>query len=983
MYASMAGARSRTAIGRTSTALGVAGTIAFGPVVTAALPVLAQEAARAALEPITIRVGANDGFTRIEFAGVVGSRSRVRREGQTVIVRIGSTAAPDVSRLKVDPPPGVEKVETRATLDATELVVTLAEGADARSGTADGAVWLNLYPAGVTAPQTTASAVPAGGAVPVVATTAGDRVTLTFTWGAPVGAAVFRRGEAVWIVFDAAARMDLSRARDLGPASDARWAMGPDYTALRVAAPEGLAVTANGQGNQWSVTLGGPPGAVSGVTVDRDDTSATTLVAQMAGATKAVWLTDPMVGDRFAAVTALAPGKGFGDRRRTVDLTLLPTAHGLAVETPTDDLSIRAEGDLVTLGRPGGLTLSPPSMALEAAAPVEAETPRKADFPALILADWADVGDEGFAARHRRLQDAAAEESIAASDNPRAPIGARLAYIRFLVGSGLGYEAIGVVNAMFAATPSLQGEPELRGLRGAARALIGRVEEATLDFAAGSLAGDPATKVWQGWLAAEQGDWAGARQAFAGGAAAIDQFPAEWKARFGAAHAMAALETGDLTAARALLAYSFSQDAPAADQLTARLVQARLFETEGQSERALAVYKAIARAPLDGIATPAKLGVIRIEMAKGTMTADVAAAQLEQLKWRWRGDATELSVIRTLGDLYLSQGRYREAMDTLKRAGNRMGNLPGATELQADLTNAFKALFLDGAADGLQPVQALALFYDFRELTPVGADGDEMVRRLARRLVDVDLLDQAAELLKYQVDNRLEGVAKAQVATTLATVLLMDRQPEPALQAIWNSRTTLLPSGLNAERRALEARALMELGRFDHALEVLGDDRSAEAQAVRADIFWKQEKWAEAAVLYEGRLGQRHTDTATALTPEEESRVIRAGVGYSLGRDAGALGRLSANYRPFLANARSGPAMRIALDGLDGMEGAASARDFAGLTASADTFTGWITQMKANLRERQAPQGSGGTRAAASPARPEAQAPAAARPAAG
>ncbi|MEQ7156604.1 hypothetical protein [Brevundimonas aurifodinae] len=947
----MAGARSRTAMGRTSTALGVAGTIALAPVLAAVGPVLAQEVG-AALDPVTIRVGANDGFTRIEFAGVVGSRSRIRREGQAVIVRIGSTAAPDVSRLKVDPPPGVEKVETRAAMDATELVVTLAEGADARSGMADGAVWLNLYPAGAATPQTTASAVPAGGAVPVVATTAQDRVTLDFTWGAPVGAAVFRRGEAVWIVFDTAARMDMSRARDLGPATDARWATGPDYTALRIAAPEGLAVTASGQGATWSVTLGGPPGSASGVTVDREDAGATTLVAQMAGATKTVWLTDPMVGDRFAAVTALAPGKGFGDRRRTVDLTLLPTAHGLAVETPTDDLSIRAEGDLVTLGRPGGLTLSPPSMALEAAAPVEAETPRKAEHPALILAEWAGVGDEGFTARHRRLQDAAAEESIAASDNPRAPIAARLAYVRFLVGSGLGYEAVGVVNAMFTQIPSLQGEPELRGLRGAARASIGRVEEATLDFASGALAGDPATKVWQGYLAAEQGDWAGARLAFAGGAEAIDKFPAEWRARFGAAHAMAALETGDLTAARALLAYSFSQEAPAADQLTARLVQARLFEIDGQSERALAVYKAIARAPLDGIATPAKLGVIKIEMAKGTMTADVAAGQLEQLKWRWRGDATELSVIRTLGDLYLSQGRYREAMDTLKRAGNRLANLPGAVELQADLTEAFKALFLDGAADGLQPVQALALFYDFRDLTPVGADGDEMVRRLARRLVDVDLLDQAAELLKYQVDNRLEGVAKAQVATTLATVLLMDRQPEPALQAIWSSRTTLLPSALNAERRALEARALMELGRHDHALETLADDRSPEAQAVRADIFWKQEKWGDAAALYEGRLGQRHADTATALTPDEESRVIRAGVGYSLARDAGALGRLSANYRPFLANARSGAAMRIALDGLDGMGGVASARDFGGLTASADTFAGWVAQMKTQLRER-------------------------------
>src|SRR6201999_4035733 len=95
-----------------------------------------------------------------------------------------------------------------------------------------------------------------------------------------------------------------------------------------------------------------------------------------------------------------------------------------------------------------------------------------------------------------------------------------------------------------------------------------------------------------------------------------------------------------------------------------------------------------------------------------------------------------------------------------------------------------RALFLDGRADGLEPVQAVALWYEFKDLTPVGADGDLMVRKLARRLVDVDLLDQAADLLKYQVDNRLDGVAKAQVATDLATLYIMDRKPEAAIEAL-------------------------------------------------------------------------------------------------------------------------------------------------------------------------------------------------------
>ena len=974
----MAGARSRASIARTSVALGAMGAVVLAPMAAAVAPAMAQEASRAA-DPVTIRIGANAGFTRVEFAGAVGSRARVRRDGQAVIVRIGSTAAPDVTRLKVDPPPGVAKVETRATQGGTELVLTLAEGADARSGSADGAVWLNLYAPGAAPTPAPASAVPAGGVVPVAVSASPERLTLSFAWAAPVGAAVFRRGEAVWIVFDTAARMDMPRVSGrtkagvagLGPASDARWAVGPTYTAIRIAAPEGLAVSAAGQGATWTVTIGGSAGAVTGVDVDRNDAGPPALVARMAGATQAVWLTDPMAGDRFAAVTALAPGKGFGGKRRTIDLTLLPTAHGLAVETPTDDLSIKAEGDLVTLARPRGLTLSLPSMTLEAATDTP-HAPRKASAPALILADWSDTGEAGFSARYRALQDAAAQEAIQSSDDPRTPIEARLALTRFLVGSGLGFEAIGVLNAMIAKTPSLQGEPEVRGLRGAARASINRFDEAEADFSAGALAGDPATRVWQGYLAVQRGDWAVARANFAAGARVIDQFPNAWKARFGAAHALAALQTGDLAAARSLLAYAFSQNAPAADQLTARLVQARLFELEGQTDRALAVYKAVGRAPLDAVATPARLGALKLELAKGAIKPEAAAAELEQLKWRWRGDATELAVIRSLGEIYLSQGRYREALDALRGAGKQMGSLPGASDLQADLTNTFKALFLDGAADGLQPVQALALFYDFRELTPVGADGDEMVRRLARRLIDVDLLDQAAELLKHQVDERLEGVAKAQVATNLATVYLMDRQPEKALQAIWGSRTTLLPTALNTDRRGLEARALMELGRYDHALEVLGADNGPAARDVRAEVFWKQQNWAGAARLYDQRLGDRYKNTAAPLTAEEESRLIRAGVGYSLAQDMGALARLSRDYQPFIAQARSAAAIRIALEGVDETRGAGG---FAGIAAGADTFSGWVNQAKADFRKE-----TGGNSAAA-PARPQPQA--AARPAGG
>src|SRR5690606_40346837 len=143
-------------------------------------------------------------------------------------------------RLKVDPPKGLARAETRAVRGATELVLTLTPGADARTGSADGAVYLNLYPEAPPA-RPAASAAPT---VPVLAQVSADKVSLAFRWPNTVGAAVFRRGEAVWIVFDTVGRLDLAGAAALGPASDAHWSAGPDHVAVRLSAPPAAPVSA-------------------------------------------------------------------------------------------------------------------------------------------------------------------------------------------------------------------------------------------------------------------------------------------------------------------------------------------------------------------------------------------------------------------------------------------------------------------------------------------------------------------------------------------------------------------------------------------------------------------------------------------------------------------------------------------------------------------------------------------------------------------
>jgi tetratricopeptide (TPR) repeat protein len=785
------------------------------------------------------------------------------------------------------------------------------------------------------------------GAVRVLARQQPGGLVLDFPWKAPLGAAVFHRGSAIWIVFDAAARLDVSALPHGSPMFAAVAAIqGPDYTALRFDAPAGESVAAAAQGADWTITLAqGSMPAPDQVKIAADNQSATgALSVTMAGSTHVFWIADPTVGDRIGVVTALAPAKGLAAPRRYVDLALFASAHGLALQPIADDLRVTTDGDLVTVGRPRGLALSGRSGRTLASGP---DQPQPTARPGLIDFDaWSHTGAGGFVARYEALQEAAADE---AAKGKGAPMLARMGLARFLVGSELSFEAIGLLDLNARVQPNLLGDPEFRGLRGAAKAMAGRYKEAQAEFSAPVVADDPASSLWRGYIDAKLSQWSDARSEFQKGAPAWGQFTPRWRARFAREDAEAALALNDTKiAAGEVQAALDNAGGDPIEQLAIRLVQARLIEAKGDKTGALRVYDAISTANLPWLSAPALLHAIQIRLVQGSLPPNQAADIVDGLRYRWRGDATELDTVRTLAKIYLGMGRYREALDALRSAGRRPPDLPQAVDLQNDLSAAFRNLFLNGQADGLQPVQALALFYDFKDLTPIGSDGDLIVRKLARRLVDVDLLGQAAELLKYQEENRLDGVPKAEVAADLATIDLMNRQPEAAIDALNESRTTLLPASLSARRRVTEARAWLMLAQYDHAVEIIEGDKSTDAVDVRAEAAWRKQDWATSAAQLEAMLGDRWKDPA-ALNTEEEGRLLRCAISLSLAKDDTGLARLRVHYSGFVDKAQQPDALRVALAGAS--SDASSTGDVARAAAEADTFVGWVQAMKQKFRD--------------------------------
>jgi hypothetical protein len=227
-----------------------------------------------------------------------------------------------------------------------------------------------------------------------------------------------------------------------------------------------------------------------------------------------------------------------------------------------------------------------------------------------------------------------------------------------------------------------------------------------------------------------------------------------------------------------------------------------------------------------------------------------------------------------------------------------------------------------------------------------------MIRRLADRLVSVDLLDQAAELLQHQVDNRLKGAARAQVATRLATVYLMNRKPDRALATLQNTRTSDLANELRDQRLLLEARAISDTGRRDLALELIVNIKSHEAQRLRSDILWAAQRWREAAEQIELLHGERWREFSP-LSDVERVDILRAAIGYQLAGESLSLSRLREKYAAKMVEGPDGRAFDIVSVpvGVSGPE----FKDVAKRVTNVDTLDSFLTDMRARYPEAAAP----------------------------
>ncbi len=650
-------------------------------------------------------------------------------------------------------------------------------------------------------------------------------------------------------------------------------------------------------------------------------------------------------GDDLMVITSPSPAKSIKKLHEHVEFQLFKTIHGIVVRPLSDTLRVLKNREGVKIIGSNGLYLSGNLQI----APEILEKPGNKRRKQARKLQFGDAGGEGLAGFVKKTLEL---ERRISSSSGRMQSRLRLKLAQHWLSRGFGPEGLGNLDIVASSNAEVISDPVFRLMRGIARVMLQRYKEAKTDLETNDLENNPHASLWRAIAAYKLKNYDRAIAEMKRGEPAINSYMPRQQAMFRLAGADTAIEQGDRIYAGYELDNIPDKGITNMQRAMARFLEARLMELQNKPREALRLYADATRANIRPVTARAVFHLTDLRLRIGAINSAIGAGILERLSLVWRGDDVELQVLHRLADLYLEKGRFDDAFSLMETAVRAYPKSKQALALQDRMKAQFEQLYLQGKADKLPPIKALALFYDHKRLTPPGRLGDEMIRRLADRLINVDLLDKAASLLEYQVTRRLKGVGRAQVAIRLAMIHLLQHHPKKALKTLYRTRQPKLPKQVKQARRLLEARAYAELGRSGPVMELLGDDNSAEGGELIALALWNAKKWTKAGEQYEKVLGDRWQSNKL-LSSKASGQVLRAAISYTLGGDRLGVGRLRDKYAAKMAKGADAKAFAMIINPLK--TNAQAVDRLASDIADIDTLEGFVKAFRQRLKQTDSP----------------------------
>lgn len=713
---------------------------------------------------------------------------------------------------------------------------------------------------------------------------------ISFTTKIPTATAVFERAGILWVVLETRAPIDNRRYESLEPFLKERIRslevdLFESVTILRYAIKPSQSIGVDRDDLIWKISLkdtaNAPRNPLIPTEQDADDDEFRIFVPAEDVGTR-LELIDPVVGDNLTIVPLRGSSRGMPVKHNYTEFILPITAQGLVVQRISDQLAVyRYRNGIAIGGMDSSLSSLPGGVGGDA----------KTDYDPLVdFKTWRQGKISDF---NRSESDLLYRLASSTSDNRN---GARWPLARFYIAHNRAADGLGILEQMLDDDSQLPSQPKFRAARGIAQTMLAHYDLALFDFGMRELRSDQDIALWRGIIYQIQGENEDAAVEFDKGSDAIGRYDALQRASFILASARVYFETGRIEKAE------FELDQLAGHPLTLKqmqeelLMRAEVALSRNYGEEAMLFLNDLAQSRDRSISSRARYVRLKYEIEIGAISPSDAVEEMERLRYVWRGGNFEMNLLKTLGEIYIKDNNYRDGLDSMRQIVSYFSKTDVAKDTSNAMTDIFRDLYLNCKVDVMQPFEALDLYYEYKELTPYGAEGDRLIRRMADRLVGVELFERAIEFLDYQIKDRIKiGAARAQVAGNLAKIFMLDSKPNEAIEILRLTRVSNMPRDVENTRNLVEARALYEIERYEEAEVLAAPIDTLEANLILADIYWRTGDWSRVITVNTRILGDGWR-TKEELDVSHRLLLLRLAIAYTNKQDKSNLAMLRGRY---------------------------------------------------------------------------------------
>lgn len=673
--------------------------------------------------------------------------------------------------------------------------------------------------------------------------------SLSFGWTTSVNLGAFERNGKLWLIFDHPQQIDIEALKQTAGnlAENILQFPHPLGTIIQVTPAEGVKSSIRKEGLLWILDL------YTGEIPHRDFKELTIftqydslkqpyLYIPTTGSGNVISIIDPEIGDIISIAPSSQPNIGINHAYHYPEFDILNTLQGLAFVINAPDIMLTRGNSGLTLraqGRSLNITgdldlLKRRQQSKEQAAEdnfFDLQIPQK-----LISSKFVDVVDQ---LKKNIITAPISEKNLL-----------RIELAKFYLYNGLGSNALYILNQFKKNKLEEANTERFHALSGIANFLARRYPEAVEDFSYGKLPEQNEGIFWR-TLAQSAYEYKEPNNAIIfAHISLIRDYPQPIKDQIALVAAENSIKSGDDLSTQNFI--DILRSVP--DRMRnlnpeINYLAAQKLEMQGYPRNAIKEYRNIIHSASAKYSALARYKNAVLSQSIKSMPLKNAISELEMLRFAWTEARFKLQLLNKLSDLYLKDFDYYNSLRVLSEAVDFAKTEEQKKFIADKMVRVFEDIFLSNQADDkLSPVKALALYKDFNWLADMSSRKNAIIQRLADRLVAVDLVERAADLLNTLLNSaNLSVENRARIGARLAIINLFNQHPAQAIEILKKTYSENLSPETSNPRRVIRARALSEIGKTDDALALLADDYSRTALLHKFKLYWDGGRWADAA----------------------------------------------------------------------------------------------------------------------------------------